>query len=128
VCFGYEYNYDRERCELHQDDDMKKGGKADGIDCYIGYDCKGSLQYEATYTLYKDRTCKGPKKAPAPRKIYGVDKDECKRVCTRDPTKENPECVGYEYYDARNQPCELFSEGPLEKGSKKDGYSCYVKD
>ena len=127
-CYGYEYNYDRKRCELHEAE-VTVGQKREGVDCYVGYDCnEDNSKHSATYTRIDGKACKAPSSAPEPRKIYGVNSDECKRICTRDPTSENPECVGFEYGGDRNQPCELFSKGKLSGGKKKDGYNCWVKN
>ena len=126
-CYGYEYNYERERCELHSAP-VSAGQKLDGVDCYVGRDCDEERKYSATYTRIDGKACKAPSSAPEPRKIYGVNSDECKRICTRDPTSQNPQCVGFEYGGDRNQPCELFSKGPLKGGKKKKGYNCWVKN
>lgn len=128
MCYGYEYQYDTTRCELHAAEVMA-GDKKDDVDCYIGRDCdEDNSKHSATYTRLDGVACKPPKKSPDPRKIFGVDSDECKRICTRDPTSEHPKCVGFEYGGDRNQPCELFSEGKLKAGGKKDGYNCWVKN
>uniref|UniRef100_A0A7S0FJH3 Apple domain-containing protein n=1 Tax=Minutocellus polymorphus TaxID=265543 RepID=A0A7S0FJH3_9STRA len=128
TCYGYEYNYPLERCELHSSE-VSAGKSSKDVDCYIGRKCdEDNSKHSATYTKIDGKACKAPSSAPPARKIYGVNSDECKRICTRDPTSENPDCVGFEYGGDRNQPCELYSKGKIKGGKKKKDYNCWVKN